>query len=94
MSGSKRCSVSLPTTLVDDLDYVSGRLKMSRSALLSAILSEGLPHLAHIVSTLPDDPSTVTAADARRFRGAAVDLLTEQVASILRTGGQDDLFRK
>lgn len=92
MTDFKRCSVSLPVTLVDNLDYVAKRLRMSRSALLSAILTEGLPHLVHVVSTLPADLSTVTDADARRFRGAAADLLSEQVASIMRTGGQDDLF--
>lgn len=94
MTDFKRCSVSLPAALVDNLDYVSKRLRMSRSALLSAILTEGLPHLVHVVSTLPSDLSTATDADARRFRGAAADLLSKQVAEIINTGGQNDLFRK
>ncbi|AXH78612.1 MAG: putative transcriptional regulator [Circular genetic element sp.] len=94
MSDFKRCSMSLPTDLVNDLDYISKRLRMSRSALLSAILAEGLPTLVQVVTVLPEDLSTVTDADARRFRGATADALTKQVADIIRLGGQHDLFSK
>lgn len=94
MSDFKRCSMSLPTDLVNDLDYISKRLRMSRSALLSAILAEGLPNLVQVVTVLPEDLSTVTDADARRFRGATADALTKQVADIIRLGGQHDLFSK
>lgn len=94
MSGFKRCSVSLPTELVDNLDFVAKRLRMSRSALLSSLLTEGLPSLVQLVSVLPEDLSTVTEADARRFRGATAEALTEQVANLVRLGGQDDLFNK
>ncbi|AXQ65292.1 MAG: transcription regulator [Circular genetic element sp.] len=94
MSDFKRCSVSLPSDLVDDLDYVAKRLRMSRSALLSSILTEGLPSLVQIVTVLPEDLSTVTDADARRFRGATADVLSKQVGDIIRLGGQHDLFGK
>ena len=94
MSGFKRCSVSLPSDLVDDLDYISKRLRMSRSALLSSILAEGLPSLVQIVTVLPEDLSKVTDVDARRFRGETADVLSKQVADIIRLGGQHDLFRK
>lgn len=94
MSGFKRCSVSLPSDLVDDLDYISKRLRMSRSALLSSILAEGLPSLVQIVTVLPEDLSKVTDVDARRFRGETADVLSKQVSDIIRLGGQHDLFRK
>lgn len=94
MSSTKRCSVSLPTELVEQLDFVAGRMKVSRSALLSALLSEAMPGLVHIISVLPEDPSMVTEADARRFRGATADVLSKQIGDIIRAGGQDDLFRK
>lgn len=87
MSGFKRCSVSLPSDLVDDLDYISKRLRMSRSALLSSILAEGLPSLVQIVTVLPEDLSKVTDVDARRFRGETADVLSKQVADIIRLGG-------
>ena len=87
MSNFKRCSVSLPVESVGQLDFLSKRLKMSRSALLSAILSEALPSLVQIVSTLPVDPSKATEADARRFRGATADALSKQIGDIIRTGG-------
>lgn len=94
MSGFKRCSVSLPSDLVDDLDYISKRLRMSRSALLSSILAEGLPSLVQLVTVLPEDLTKVTDVDARRFRGETADILSKQVADIIRLGGQDELFRK
>jgi hypothetical protein len=93
MSSTKRCSVSLPTDLVDQLDFVSGRLKVSRSACLSALLSEALPDIVQLVSVLPDDPSMATEADARRFRGVTADILSKQIGDLIR-GGQDDLFKE
>lgn len=92
MSSTKRCSVSLPSDVVDQLDFVSTRMRVSRSALLSALLSEAMPGLVQIISTLPADPTTATEADARRFRGATADVLSKQIGDIIRAGGQDDLF--
>lgn len=92
MSDFRRCSVSLPSALVDDLDFIAKRLRMSRSALLSALLAEGLPSLVQLVATLPDDLDSATDADARRFRGAAADALSKQVSDLVRLRGQHDLF--
>lgn len=92
MSDFRRCSVSLPSALVDDLDYIAQRLRMSRSALLSALLAEGLPSLVQLVTVLPEDLSTASDADARRFRGAAADALSKQVSDLIRLRGQHDLF--
>lgn len=90
MSDFRRCSVSLPSALVDDLDYVAKRLRMSRSAFLSGLLAEGLPPLVQLLKTLPEDLSTTTDADARRFRGAAADALSKQVSDLLELRDQHD----
>lgn len=67
MASSKRVTISLPTRIADDLDYISARLGISRSAFLAQLLTEAnLSALRSLVSTLPESPSE---GDARRFRG-------------------------
>lgn len=67
MASSKRVTISLPTQIAGDLDYISARLGISRSAFLAQLLTEAnLSDLRALVSTLPESPSE---GDTRRFRG-------------------------
>ena len=88
---TSRITVSLPQGIVDDLDYVSSKLRCSRSALLSIALSESMPGLRQICSCLPDPGSDVDEVDARRFRGESARVLGDMFGKLL-AGGQDDLF--
>lgn len=91
MSATRRTSFTVPIDLYDQLDYCSRKMRLSKSAFLSALLSESLPGLFEIFSTLPDDLSEATDADARRFRGVTADVVSKQVGDILRAmGGSDD----
>ena len=94
MSGFTRCSISLPADVVFQLDYCAGKLQLSRSAFLSGLLSESLPHLVGILGTLPSDPTLASSSDSRRFRGAAADAISDQIGKIIRSGGQGDIFGK
>jgi hypothetical protein len=94
MSDFKRCSLSLPADVVFQLDFCADKMKLSRSAFLSALLSDALPSLVRVLGTLPPDASQATSHDARRFRGAAADVITDQLSSLMRTGGQGDIFEE
>lgn len=83
----KRVSMSLPPDLVADLTYVSHRLGVSRSALVSGILREATDSIVPLLRTLPEEP---TEADALRFRGESQRVVNDRVDGVLRL--REDLF--
>lgn len=88
----RKVSFSLPPGVVDQLDYVSGKLRCSRSALLSQLLAQSMGGLVQIASCLPDKGTEITESDARRLRGESARIIGEEVAKLIR-GAQDDLFK-
>lgn len=84
-----RVSVSLPTSLVDDLAYLSGRLGVSRSALISQLLSGAASDLRKLLEQVPLNP---TPEDMVRFRGSSVNVVRERIESVKELG--DDLFSR
>lgn len=88
MAGFKRVSLSLPSEVVDDLDYISKRLGISRSAFVSQmLLSVELGSVRALVASIPESP---TDADARRFRGDSREFVREQLEKL--QGLQGGLF--
>lgn len=85
MAGIKRVSVSLPTHLADDVDYVSSRLGMTRSAFITQFLLGGeLDKLRSILSAIPEDPSE---ADVKRYRGDSRAYIADQLAKLQELQG-------
>jgi hypothetical protein len=78
---AKKISVSIPSPLLDDLQYLSGRLGVSRSALITELLGEALPAVAGLLRSVPEGASP---DEAKRFRGASVDIIRERVAEAQR----------
>lgn len=76
---NKSVSLSLPESLVADLNYLHRRLGISKSALVSVLLSDGVRSFRALVEALPDNPSD---QDIRRFRGESVNLITTQLRDI------------
>lgn len=76
MTKSAKISVSLPPALVDDLDYISGRLGVSRSALLAQLLADAVPQMRGLIEAIPPAP---TAADLLRMRGQSEELVRQRV---------------
>ena len=76
MSTIKRLSLSVPLDLAADLDYVHRRIGVSKSALVSELLSPGLRDVRLLLESLPDDP---TPDDLVRLRGASADLVADRV---------------
>jgi len=82
---AKKISMSLPSALLDDLQYLSGRLGVSRSALMSEILGEAVPTLAELFRAVPEDASP---DEARRLRGASVEIVRERLAEAQKLAEQ------
>lgn len=84
-----KISITVPPELVADLDYVSGRLGVSRSALISEVLPESLSVMRTMLEQVPLNP---TPEDVLRFRGESADLVRSKIESL--KGMTDDLFAK
>lgn len=90
MSDTKRISLSVPSGLADDLDYISSRLGVSRSGFVTQLLiGADLGRLRSLLSAVPE---SATEADARRFRGESREFIREQLERIsaLQGGLFDD----
>lgn len=82
-----KVAMSLPRSLVDDLDYLVARLGVSRSALASELLSDSVSEMRRILSVIPPNP---TPADLLRMRGESEAFVRERIANAARL--TDDLF--
>ena len=82
-----KISVSLPTQLVEDLDYLAGRTGVSRSALIGELLTEAVSEVRKILELVPPNP---TPAEMLRMRGQSEEAIRSRLESI--KGMTDDLF--
>jgi hypothetical protein len=83
----RKVTLSIPPQLVDDLDYISGRVGISRSALITSLMSEPAHDLRGLVESVPENP---TPEEVVRLRGKSRALVEERVSGLLRMS--DDLF--
>lgn len=84
-----KISITIPPELLTDLDYVAGRLGVSRSALIAEVLPEALGFMRGMLEQVPLNP---TPDDVLRFRGESADLVRQKIDSIREMS--DDLFSK
>jgi len=93
MSNVRRLTVSLPKEVVSNLDYISSTIGMSRSAFLSALLSESLPPLVPLVQITAE---CAREGDQKRYRGAATSAIDATVSRLVSGIEvlQNDLFKK
>jgi hypothetical protein len=82
-----KVAMSLPPSLVDDLNYLSGRLGISRSALAAELLTAPAHEMRSILSLIPPNP---TPADLLRARGTSQAFIRERIEIANRL--TDDLF--
>lgn len=87
MSKTRKISVSLSGSLVDDLDYISARMGVSRSAIISEFMAEALSEARRVFELVPPNP---TPADVVRMRGESEEVIRQRLASL--QGIADDLF--
>ena len=79
-----RATFSLPEKVYADLDYLSKRMKISRSALLSQLTSGPLSDLRSMVESVPENP---TQGDVRRFRGTSKTLIADRISEFNQQQG-------
>jgi hypothetical protein len=89
MANMRKVSLALDPTVVEDLDYVGGRLGVSRSAMVNQLLLEAVPVMRKLLQQVPLSP---TPTDAVRFRGESAKIVEERLAEL--QGIAHDLFSK
>lgn len=89
MANTTKISVSLPAELVADLDYLSGRMGVSRSAIIAEFMSEAVAETRRLMELVPPNP---TPAEVLRMRGQSEEAIRARLESI--KGMTDDLFSK
>lgn len=89
MAKMLKVSLSLPPSLVTNLDYLSARLGVSRSALVGHLLDDGVAELRKLLEVIPPNP---TPADVLRLRGQSEEAIRARLEHL--KGMTDDLFSK
>lgn len=79
MAKLSRTSFTLPPQLLADLAYISARIGVSRSALLSDLSSEPIADLRRLLESVPASP---TPADVLRLRGESEALVNARLANL------------
>jgi len=74
-----RLSISVPPELASDLNYVHRRLSVSKSALVTSLLQDGLRDFRMLLESLPESPAD---EDIIRFRGASAEMVLARIASL------------
>lgn len=87
MSKSRKVSLSLDAYLVDNLDYLSSRMSVSRSALVTQLLLGAVEHMRRLAEAIPPNP---TPADLVRMRGASIEEVRARIESLKSL--ENDLF--
>lgn len=82
-----RVSMTLPPSLVADLDFVSARVKVPRSALMADLLVQPIHDLRELVESIPPNPSM---DDLERARGRTAGLIDARLAEFKAL--EHDLF--
>lgn len=79
MTNIKRISLSVPPEVANDLNFVHRRLNISKSALVTTLLQDGLREFRMLLESLPPEPTT---EDMIRFRGASANVINERMDSL------------
>lgn len=89
MSKTRKISVSLSDQLVEDMDFLSARMGVSRSAIISELLAEPIAETRRLFELIPPNP---TPAEMVRMRGESADVIRQRLASL--QGIANDLLSK
>ena len=81
-----RLSMSLPSSLVKDLDYVSSRMGITRSSLVTNLLSDSVPSMRVLLEGVPEDPNEIDSNVVRRLRGESGQLIEKRLSRLKEMG--------
>lgn len=74
-----RTTITLPPELRHQLDYVSGRLGITKSALVTQLLMPSIQDLHSLLTVVPENP---TPEDTIRARGKSNELILARLQSL------------
>jgi lambda repressor-like predicted transcriptional regulator len=77
----KTVTLSLDEKVVTTITKLARRLGVSRSAFVNTILSESQPHFETMLAFIPEEGEEL---DPKRYRGAAIDIMTEQYKKMVQ----------
>lgn len=80
-----RMSFTLPPSYRADLSYISGRMNISQSALVSNLLSKPLPLMANLLRQIPPEMVPNELAQARvirRYKNDSQRIIREELESL------------
>lgn len=80
----RRCSFSIPRGTWEDLVYVSERMGITRSALVTEMLENSVSDMRTLLEMTPKKP---TPADVKRLRGASVDFVKAEFQEVMEKLG-------
>lgn len=76
---TERLTLSLPDDVAEDLRYLSTRMSISRSALVSRLLADPLSDLRALTMQVPEQPDEETI---RRLRGQSETIINQRLAEL------------
>ena len=82
MSNVKRLSLSVPPEFASDLNFISRRMNVSKSAVVTTLMAQGLQDFRMLLETLPPEPDDQEMA---RFRGKSAEVITTRMNTILQS---------
>lgn len=82
-----RMSFTVPPSIRQNLDYLSSRMGITKSALVAELLTTPLSDLRDLMEMVPDNPSE---ADLLRASGKSNELIAARLRSLRSIEG--DLF--
>jgi hypothetical protein len=82
-----RMSFTVPPSIRSDLDYLSARTGVTKSAILSELLTTPLSDLKSLMEMVPENP---TKEDVLRASGRSNELISARLRSLRSIEG--DLF--
>lgn len=78
MSGVRRCTMSLPSDLVEKLDKLSALVGVSRSALVAELLGESVD----VLDSMLQFAAVPSPENLRRLRGDSARVVQEKVSEL------------
>ena len=82
-SNTRKISVSLPSDVVDNLDYVSENMGVTRSALLTGLLNEASSAMADAIRAGDAELDTVGKAEkVKRAVSSNLDALNSRIEDL------------
>lgn len=84
MTDTAKITLSLSACLVADLDFIGSHLGISRSGLVSEVLSGPVARMRRLAEAAPIAPGRV---EPLRLRGDSADIVRHRIAAL---GGADE----